>query len=80
MARAELFLCAAGALDRPELAERARGLGGETAERAARRGTYGAGGFDCAFTPGLFQGMAGIGYQLLRLHQPERIPSVLLLE
>jgi lantibiotic modifying enzyme len=79
MARAELFLCAAGALDRPELAERARALGGETAERAARRGTYGSGAFDCAFTAGLFQGLAGIGYQLLRLHQPERIPSVLLL-
>ncbi|HYH81027.1 MAG TPA: type 2 lanthipeptide synthetase LanM family protein [Longimicrobium sp.] len=80
MGRADLFLCAAGALGRPELAERARALGGETAERAARRGTYGAGTLDCAFIPGLFQGMAGIGYQLLRLHFPERIPSVLLLE
>jgi lantibiotic modifying enzyme len=79
MARAELFLCAADALGRPELAERARALGRETAARAARRGTYGAGTLDCAFTPGLFQGMAGIGYQLLRLHFPERIPSVLLL-
>ena len=31
-------------------------------------------------TPGLMTGLAGIGYQLLRLTQPELIPSVLLLE
>ena len=30
-------------------------------------------------TPGLMLGIAGIGYQLLRLASPERIPSVLLL-
>jgi type 2 lantibiotic biosynthesis protein LanM len=31
-------------------------------------------------TPGLMVGLAGIGYQLLRLAEPERVPSVLLLE
>ncbi|NEX19731.1 type 2 lantipeptide synthetase LanM [Thiorhodococcus mannitoliphagus] len=31
-----------------------------------------------ALNPGFFQGIAGIGYQLLRLVQPERLPSVLL--
>lgn len=31
-------------------------------------------------TPGLMTGIAGIGYQLLRLAAPERVPSVLLLE
>jgi type 2 lantibiotic biosynthesis protein LanM len=30
-------------------------------------------------TPGLMTGLAGIGYQLLRLAEPERVPSVLLL-
>jgi lantibiotic modifying enzyme len=30
--------------------------------------------------PGFFQGTAGIGYQLLRLAQPEQLPSVLLWE
>lgn len=30
-------------------------------------------------TPGLMLGIAGIGYQLLRLASPERIPSILLL-
>jgi lantibiotic modifying enzyme len=79
MGRAELFLHAARPLHRPALAERARALGGQTADRAARRGTYGAGTLDSAFTPGLLQGIAGIGFQLLRLHHPARIPSVLLL-
>jgi len=31
-------------------------------------------------TPGLLTGLAGIGYELLRLAEPERVPSVLLLE
>lgn len=30
-------------------------------------------------TPGLMTGLAGIGYELLRLAEPERVPSVLLL-
>ncbi|GCE21149.1 hypothetical protein KDK_49490 [Dictyobacter kobayashii] len=30
-------------------------------------------------TPGLMMGLAGIGYQLLRLAEPERVPSVLML-
>jgi lantibiotic modifying enzyme len=30
-------------------------------------------------TPGLMLGIAGTGYQLLRLASPEQIPSVLLL-
>jgi lantibiotic modifying enzyme len=29
-------------------------------------------------TPGLMTGLAGIGYQLLRLAEPEKVPSVLL--
>jgi type 2 lantibiotic biosynthesis protein LanM len=32
------------------------------------------------FNPGFFQGTAGIGYQLLRLAQPDRLPSILLWE
>ena len=31
-------------------------------------------------TPGLMTGIAGIGYELLRLAKPDRVPSVLLLE
>ena len=31
-------------------------------------------------TPGLMVGLAGIGYQLLRIAEPDRVPSILLLE
>jgi len=31
-------------------------------------------------TPGLMTGLAGIGYELLRLAAPEKVPSVLLIE
>jgi lantibiotic modifying enzyme len=37
-------------------------------------------GGDAIFNPALFQGMAGIGYQLLRLIRPRMVPSLLLLE
>jgi lantibiotic modifying enzyme len=33
-----------------------------------------------AYGPGLFQGTAGIGYELLRLARPDLLPSVLLWE
>jgi hypothetical protein len=31
-------------------------------------------------SPGLMTGLAGIGYQYLRLHDPKRVPSVLAVE
>ena len=31
-----------------------------------------------AYSPGFYQGMSGIGYELLRLHNPELLPSLLL--
>ena len=31
-------------------------------------------------TPGMMDGLAGIGYELLRLAEPSQIPSVLILE
>ncbi|NJL57749.1 hypothetical protein HC928_23425 [bacterium] len=31
-------------------------------------------------TPGLMMGLAGIGYQLLRLANPQSVPSILTLE
>ena len=37
------------------------------------------GGPQAVETPGLMLGLAGIGYQMLRLAEPDRIPSVLVL-
>jgi lantibiotic modifying enzyme len=33
-----------------------------------------------AYNPGLFQGYAGIGYELLRVAFPDKVPSILLWE
>jgi type 2 lantibiotic biosynthesis protein LanM len=80
LGRAELLLCAGRRLDRPDLVERAAAMARTVTARARRRGTYGGGTLDHCFTPTLFYGIAGIGYELLRLSEAARLPSVLLLE
>ena len=47
--------------------------------KALTEGRY-ATGMDEGYRPGLFQGAAGIGYQLLRMQAPGVVPSVLLWE
>ncbi len=48
-------------------------------DRASTRATYAVGAGDDLFAPGFFQGLAGIGYELLRIRF-EGLPSVLLME
>lgn len=80
--RAELLLTAAVRLGRPQvLAQAARWLERLWA-RAEQRGSF---LLDPALPArvghrSMFQGTAGIGYTLLRLRQPESLPSVLLWE
>jgi lantibiotic modifying enzyme len=73
MGRAEVLLEAARYLDCPELEVQAR-------QRASCvvAGLLPAG--ERPFIPGFFQGSAGIGYGLLRLIAPDRLPSILLWE
>jgi lantibiotic modifying enzyme len=78
----ELLVAASLRLGQPHLLEVARQWTSVLVHRARQRG-----GFRLldqlprqAFNPGLFQGYAGIGYQLLRVAFPEQIPSVLLWE
>jgi type 2 lantibiotic biosynthesis protein LanM len=80
LGRVETLHVGGGLLSRPELDDAARELAaGVLASR--RRGGFrlapGVGSPD--YAPGFFQGLSGIGYQLLRLAQPE-LPSVLLFE
>jgi lantibiotic modifying enzyme len=72
-------VAAAGALDDPALRARA-----DRVARGILDDIRGA-GWLCGNplrveSPGLMTGLAGIGYGLLRLAAPERVPSVLLLE
>jgi type 2 lantibiotic biosynthesis protein LanM len=80
LGRAETLLVAAGRLDRPEYGERARLLAQHVVYRARKLGYYQLGWRAGPYIPSFHQGMAGIGYQLLRLAHPDRLPSILLWE
>jgi type 2 lantibiotic biosynthesis protein LanM len=82
LGRAEVMLVAAHRLARPELVEVARSRAWQVVARAEQTGSFllhpllpGR-----VYNPSFFQGMAGIGYALLRMAHPGRLPSVLLWE
>jgi len=76
LGRLELLITAAQKLDQPELLEEARRRAAWVVGRAREVGGYTL--QTSMSTPSLFQGTSGIGYQLLRLADPGRVPSVLL--
>jgi type 2 lantibiotic biosynthesis protein LanM len=80
--RVEVLLVASRA--RPGLRVEAASRAGALVSRAAREGSYRtssrAGGGSVFFDPVFFQGMSGIGYQLLRLMRPDAYPSLIALE
>ena len=79
LGRADFLFSAGRRLGRRELCEAAHAICRETVAGALAAGRY-ATGADEGFRPGLFQGASGIGYQLLRMHAPDVVPSVLLWE
>ncbi len=79
LGRAEVLLTAGTELDRADAVDRARALALRVVDRARRRGHFrlsGAGTDYRVFDPGFFQGLSGIGYQLLRMARPSDLPSV----
>jgi lantibiotic modifying enzyme len=78
--RLELLIEAADQLGELDLLNEARGQGSRIVGKAAGTGRFGL----LASAPGvggslsLFQGTAGIGYELLRLAAPSEVPNVLL--
>lgn len=82
MGRVELLLEAAERLGRPELVETARQQASSVLRRKEKRGAYLIHSLlpDGVYDPSFFRGTAGIGYELLRLAHPGRLPSVLLFE
>jgi type 2 lantibiotic biosynthesis protein LanM len=79
MGRIELLTRAAEMLDAHEWRRAAERCAENMIARAAERGSYGVSGVDDLFCPGYYQGLAGIGYGLLRL-QFRELPPVMLWE
>jgi type 2 lantibiotic biosynthesis protein LanM len=74
-------LCTAGKrLSRESWTRNALQLAARTMARAQREHGFAVAFKNGFFNPGLFQGTAGVGYQMLRLAYPDDIPSVLLLD
>ena len=78
----ELLVFAYQRLGREELLTTARALMARVSERASIHGDYrlSAARGTSAFAPTLFQGIAGVGYTLLRLAEPQELPCILLFE
>ena len=80
--RVEVLLVASRA--RPKLRAEAASRAAALLSRAAREGSYRtssrAAGGSVFFDPVFFQGMSGIGFELLRLLRPDTYPSLLALE
>lgn len=80
----EVLLTAGTILERPSLGQKALRQASALCEREQVDGHFRLLGQSSAgqtfFSPTFFQGMAGIGYELLRLSSPKTFPSILLLE
>jgi type 2 lantibiotic biosynthesis protein LanM len=73
-------LCLAGArLAHGDWSAKARQLAARMVARRHARGSFSIAFHNGFFNPSLFQGAAGVGYQMLRLAEPATVPSVLLL-
>ncbi len=80
MGRAETLLVAGRALSQPQWVEEAVRLTSQVAARAKQNGSFQPKFRHRFFNASMFQGTAGVGYQLLRLAEPEALPSALLLQ
>lgn len=80
LGRSDALLTVGRRLDDAALIASAESTAAHVAERARAQGRLGVRtvGFENGvFRPGFFQGLSGIGYQLLRTAAPSRLPSVL---
>jgi len=80
LGRADVLLTVGRRLGRPEWVEAARATAREVAERAARERRLAVPSTELEYAvyhPGFFKGLSGVGYELLRVAAPSRVPSVL---
>lgn len=78
--RIEFLLTAGRRLDDAGPVGSARRLAASVVDRAERMGGYSYEAAGSLYDPTLFRGTAGIGYELLRVHSPDDLPSILLWE
>ncbi len=80
--RVETLFTAGRVLSRPDLTALASALAARVVATARQQGSYFlfSGMPDETYSPGFFQGVSGIGYELLRLAYPDILPSVLVWE
>jgi lantibiotic modifying enzyme len=81
--RCEVLFTAGRKLGRQSAIDAATALATKVEEAAVRRRLFQlvSTGYEyVVFTPSFFQGLSGIGYQLLRLAAPQRLPSILAFE
>ena len=80
LGNSELFHMAGSTLERPEWNRMAHAVAMNVIKEKQEAGKYKTGVGCHIEVPGLLLGLSGIGYQLLRLAQPNQVPSVLTLE
>ena len=80
LGRADVLLTAGRKFDRADWQSAAWNLGASVIQRARKAGRYELAWSTGPYLSSFHQGMAGVGYQLLRLAHPGRVPSVLLWE
>ncbi|MGD1239270.1 type 2 lanthipeptide synthetase LanM family protein [Mycobacterium seoulense] len=80
LGNAEFLYVAGESLGKPDLCETALRVACGTIEAHIDKGNWPCGIAGGLEVPGLMYGLAGIGYEFLRLAYPDRVPSVLLLE
>jgi type 2 lantibiotic biosynthesis protein LanM len=78
--RAEIMLTAGLKLSIPRWKHEALRLTSTVVHRAKENGAFKPTFLFDLYNPTMFQGSAGLGYHLLRLAEPDQLPSVLLLE
>ena len=80
MGRIETFVLAAKKLNDPTYLEEARKMASLVLRRSQQDGRYALGWKNAPYLASFHQGMAGIGYEFLRVAAPVSLPSILLWE
>ncbi|MEB2300806.1 type 2 lantipeptide synthetase LanM family protein [Lysinibacillus xylanilyticus] len=75
----ELYLLAGQKLEDDQLKDKALSLVNESLNNIFEKSSYGVENVFDFEAKGLFNGVAGIGYQLLRMNNPDEVPSILTL-